>query len=312
MFKPRTNIHKAKRRQASSESSDNEDSSAHAKTVVIEERKRVRHGIPDGSHGIKESEHQLAGAQTTTSGESVNIVSGEEALRAVDNGDDQRSQYDRNRLIQRKLNTGELDEGVYRGLKAYRAYVEPDDARLRANAKVTGALGPQKSAANVRSTARFDYQMDVCKDYKESGYCGFGDSCKFWHDRSDYKSGWQLESEWNSKQKQLEKERFEKFQKLAEKKRLKLEQLREEAIQQGLDPDTVALPPSAEDDNADDDVSVKEKCCVCGKIWSACLPSSPCMTICGHYFCESCFAATSTSSCRACGKPTQGIFNSVV
>ena len=29
------------------------------------------------------------------------------------------------------------------------------------------------------------------------GYCGFGDSCKFLHDRSDYKHGWQIEREWN-------------------------------------------------------------------------------------------------------------------
>ena len=29
------------------------------------------------------------------------------------------------------------------------------------------------------------------------GFCGFGDSCKFLHDRSDYKHGWQLEREWN-------------------------------------------------------------------------------------------------------------------
>jgi hypothetical protein len=29
------------------------------------------------------------------------------------------------------------------------------------------------------------------------GYCGFGDSCKFSHDRSDYKYGCQLEQEWN-------------------------------------------------------------------------------------------------------------------
>jgi len=31
------------------------------------------------------------------------------------------------------------------------------------------------------------------------GYCGFGDSCKFLHDRSDYKHGWQLEQEWNER-----------------------------------------------------------------------------------------------------------------
>jgi hypothetical protein len=40
---------------------------------------------------------------------------------------------------------------------------------------------------------RFDYQPDICKDYKETGFCSYGDSCKFLHDRGDYKSGWELE-----------------------------------------------------------------------------------------------------------------------
>jgi RING finger protein 113A len=55
--------------------------------------------------------------------------------------------------------------------------------------------GPVRAAANVRFSVRFDYQPDICKDYKETGYCGFGDSCIFLHDRGDYKSGWQLERE---------------------------------------------------------------------------------------------------------------------
>ena len=42
---------------------------------------------------------------------------------------------------------------------------------------------------------RWDYAPDICKDYKETGFCGFGDSCKFMHDRGDYKFGWQLERE---------------------------------------------------------------------------------------------------------------------
>lgn len=61
--------------------------------------------------------------------------------------------------------------------------------------------GPMKGSANIRATVRFDYQMDVCKDYKETGYCGFGDTCIFMHDRGDYKTGWQLELEWQAQQK---------------------------------------------------------------------------------------------------------------
>lgn len=55
--------------------------------------------------------------------------------------------------------------------------------------------GPVRAPVNLRATVRWDYQPDICKDYKETGFCGFGDSCKFLHDRSDYKFGWQLERE---------------------------------------------------------------------------------------------------------------------
>ncbi|XP_053205933.1 E3 ubiquitin-protein ligase RNF113A-like [Panonychus citri] len=57
------------------------------------------------------------------------------------------------------------------------------------------AKGPMKAPSNIRSTVRWDYQPDICKDFKETGFCGFGDSCIFLHDRSDYKAGWQLEAE---------------------------------------------------------------------------------------------------------------------
>ena len=53
--------------------------------------------------------------------------------------------------------------------------------------------GPQRVSQHVRSTIRIDYQPDICKDYKETGFCSYGDSCKFMHDRGDYKSGWELD-----------------------------------------------------------------------------------------------------------------------
>jgi RING finger protein 113A len=42
---------------------------------------------------------------------------------------------------------------------------------------------------------QWDYAPDICKDYKETGFCGYGDSCIYMHDRSDYKHGWQIDAE---------------------------------------------------------------------------------------------------------------------
>lgn len=56
-----------------------------------------------------------------------------------------------------------------------------------------------KASSNIKSTTSQDYQPDVCKDYKLTGFCGYGDSCKFLHMREDYKAGWQIEREWEIK-----------------------------------------------------------------------------------------------------------------
>lgn len=53
--------------------------------------------------------------------------------------------------------------------------------------------GPLRANLHARVSCRFDYQPDICKDYKETGFCGYGDACKFVHDRSDYKGGWEIE-----------------------------------------------------------------------------------------------------------------------
>ena len=50
-----------------------------------------------------------------------------------------------------------------------------------------------------------DYNPSLCKDYHDTGYCCFGDSCLYIHDRGDYKSGWELEKEWLEEQKELAK-----------------------------------------------------------------------------------------------------------
>ncbi|KAL1502102.1 hypothetical protein ABEB36_007296 [Hypothenemus hampei] len=91
---------------------------------------------------------------------------------------------------------GKEDDKVYRGLNNYHQYYKPKDTAAGNASSGMVRKGPIRAPENIRTTVRWDYQPDICKDYKETGFCGFGDSCKFLHDRSDYKHGWQLEQEW--------------------------------------------------------------------------------------------------------------------
>ncbi|KAI9146548.1 hypothetical protein BKA69DRAFT_1045300 [Paraphysoderma sedebokerense] len=147
-------------------------------------------------------------------------------------------------------------------------------------------VGPIRAPSNLRVTSRFDYQPDICKDYKETGYCGYGDSCKFLHDRGDYKSGWQLEAEWDSKMKRG-----------------------------GLDDDDNKWYIGSDDESKkrekeieseeDSDDDLPFACLICRSDFK-----NPVVTKCEHYFCESCALAHHRKSpkCYACGAATNGIF----
>jgi len=40
-------------------------------------------------------------------------------------------------------------------------------------------LGPIRAPSNIRATVRFDYNPSLCKDWHDTGYCGFGGKFPF-------------------------------------------------------------------------------------------------------------------------------------
>ena len=170
----------------------------------------------------------------------------------------------------------ELPDGTYRGLSNQTSFIQRNP-----NAP-TRAVGPVKAPTNVRTTTQTDYAPDVCKDYKQTGFCGFGDSCKFLHDRSDYKQGWQLDKEWES---------------VTKGKKL-----------QGTVVASANKNKGEEEDEDEEALleSIPFACIICKGDYKY-----PIITKCGHYFCENCALQRyrKDPSCAACGQGTNGVFN---
>lgn len=102
--------------------------------------------------------------------------------------------FKRSQRVQEALWGREHDQ-IYRGIHSYPRYLKPRDTSMGNSFSGMARKGPIRAPGHLRATVRWDYQPDICKDYKETGFCGFGDSCKFLHDRSDYKHGWEIERE---------------------------------------------------------------------------------------------------------------------
>lgn len=69
---------------------------------------------------------------------------------------------------------GKADDKVYRGMNNYTKYFKKKDTAQGNAGSGSNSVGPMRAPANIRSTVRWDYQPDICKDYKETGFCGFG------------------------------------------------------------------------------------------------------------------------------------------
>lgn len=162
----------------------------------------------------------------------------------------------------KKLAENKQLDTEYRGLKGYQQFlIQRDTAKANAASDKNRVAGPVRASANLRVTCRFDYKPDLCKDYNETGFCGFGDSCIFLHDRTEYKSSYQIEKEWEAEQ---------------ERKKLEAEHA-EEMIQTK----ETAVKPT--------------ECPACRKPFKR-----PVKTLCSHYFCEGCvLRQTKCPVCKA-------------
>mmetsp|Transcript_7024 Transcript_7024/g.20636 ORF Transcript_7024/g.20636 Transcript_7024/m.20636 type:complete len:367 (-) Transcript_7024:25-1125(-) len=200
----------------------------------------------------------------------------------ADASNDTRAQLEKSYALQRE---GEAGDGVYRGQANYKSFTRIDEARIGGN-KYSGTKGPIRAPQFVRNTCRFDYQPDVCKDYKDTGFCGYGDSCKFMHDRGDYKTGWQLEAEF-----QRQKER--------QKEREMMGKLDGPDSDEERERDKYRVKPGEED--------LPFACHFCRGPFT-----EPMMTTCGHYFnadCASKHFREKGTRCPICEKQTYGILN---
>lgn len=170
---------------------------------------------------------------------------------------------------------GLADDRIYRGLNNYTQFIKKRDTAAGNASSGMVRRGPIRAPAHLRATVRWDYQPDICKDFKETGFCGFGDSCKFLHDRSDYKHGWQLEQQEHGNR---------------------------------------AGGPDGDDDGDDDtkyeihsdDEELPFRCFICRQSFV-----DPVMTKCRHYFCEKCALQNfkKSSRCFICAVQTNGVFN---
>lgn len=171
----------------------------------------------------------------------------------------------------------EAADGTYKGLANATSFIKKNpDAPNR-------VVGPVKAPTNIRTITVTDYAPDTCKDYRQTGWCGFGDNCKYAHTREDYKHGWQLDKEW---------ETVTKGKKMA-----------------GTIVGSANRDVGNEDEDEEEDAKLEGipfACIICREKYK-----DPIITNCGHYFCESCALKRyrKDPSCAACGSGTGGSFN---
>ncbi|EFC50166.1 predicted protein [Naegleria gruberi] len=133
-------------------------------------------------------------------------------------------------------------------------------------------LGPTKVSKSVRVTSRMDYQPDICKDYYETGFCGYGDNCKFAHVREQHVSSIEHSKKWEQEQ----------------KKKLEAQ--------------------STKDMRAEGEEQVPHACFICKKTFNDPVVTICGHYFCSKCALEK-YNAGKNPNCQCCGNNTKGVFN---
>lgn len=246
--------------------SDSEVSSADEAGTRIKRRRKGDHsaGIVTVSTASRPAE-ELSKSIAFTGDRSTNFSSNDDATRTSNWFDADAADPTRIKAAEQKAAS---TASGYSGQSKYSDFIKKNP---EAPAK---SLGPVKGPTNVRTLTITDFAPDVCKDYKQTGFCGFGDSCKFLHAREDYKAGWQLDRDW------------EKAQKGGE---------------------TSANGTSKPNKDGEVSKEIPFACIICTGPYK-----NPVVTKCGHYFCRECamdrYRTKGGTKCAACKADTGGNF----
>jgi RING finger protein 113A len=287
IFKKRTNKSNLRKRPASPPPASDGSSSSEADYSEDESGRKIKRprktGVSGGSTLIKPAR------KTDTSATTQYVADRSATIAISDDATRQSNWYDetapdalsaKNLLgSSRAAGTTDTPDGTYKGQAGYSSFISKNPEARRA--------GPVKEAStNVRTITITDYAPDVCKDYKQTGFCGFGDSCKFLHAREDYAQGWKLDRDWEVTNKGKKNLGGTVISSANKKNEIDVDKEAEEAAM-------LEKIPFA--------------CIICKESYK-----SPVVTKCGHYFCEKCALQRykKNPNCVACGAGTNGVFNS--
>jgi len=285
MFKKRKANTKIRKRPATPPpaSDDSEYSSEDESGVRVKRRKKA--GVAVTAAARQAGGAGSLGASKFEADKSTSLTQTNDATRQSNWYDEKAEDaMSAQQLLGKSSHTGRKDDvaqddGTYKGSANYSSFISKNPNAPQKQ------VGPQKAPTNIRTITTMDFKPDICKDYAKTGYCGFGDSCIFLHDRADWKQGWQLDRDWEieTKGKKQQGTTFASANRLATKEEKESEE--EAKLLENI--------PFA--------------CPICEKPYR----KPAIVTKCGHYFCEKCALDRykKNPSCAICGSGTNGVFN---